>query len=182
MSWFKEMCNEMEATHGERGWKRRLAEMLGVSDSNVQNWIRVGDAPPIVRTAYEAVERTRELESELQERENDNYAIEEIEDGDGFRVLMLDSETGRFIERATTKRLDLAHAIIEFESGALDRKIGALADRVEDWVEDHPDDKAALYDVLNWKVPTRRETAAKFQADFTIMLNPEQLEALQNDK
>lgn len=182
MTWFADMCREMQSTHGERGWKRRLAQMLGVSDSNVQNWVRAGDAPPIVRTAYEAVERTRELEGELRERENDIYAVEEIGDGDSFRVLILDSETGRFIERATTKSLNLAHAIIQFESGALDRKIGALADRVGDLVEDHPDDKVALYDVLNWKVSTRREKTPKFQADFTIVLNPEQLEAMQSDK
>jgi hypothetical protein len=182
MTWFEDMCKEMEATHGERGWKRRLAEMLGVSDSNVQNWIRVGDAPPIVRAAYEAKERVLELEEELRALGNDNYVIEEMENGDSFRVLMLDNDTGRFIEQATTKSLGLAQAIIQIDSGVLDQKIAVLADRVADLVDDHPDDKAALHEVMNWNKSTRREEVAQLVSGFKNLLNPDKLEALQHDK
>jgi predicted transcriptional regulator len=165
MSWFVEMCKEMEAQHGERGWKRKLAGMLGVSDSNVQNWIRAGDAPPIVRTAYEAKEEIRDLESELAAHERDNFIIEELADGRGFRVLSL-LETGRFCELATARTIELARAIIQVESGALDQKISDTTSRLWDSTEDHPDDRKCLMSLEQWNQPTRREQRAKVTASL----------------
>lgn len=150
MDWFAEMCADMEARHGERGWKRRLAEMLGVSDSNVQNWIRAGSAPPIVRTAFEAKQKARALEGELKARGRDSFVIEELENDRRFRVLALDSQSGRFIEVATTRDLPLAQAIVEVESGALDEKIGAVAFGA-DILFDHHEDRQALNDLRNWR-------------------------------
>jgi predicted transcriptional regulator len=169
MTWFVEMCIEMEALHGERGWKRRLAEMLGVSDSNVQNWIRAGDAPPIVRTAYEAKEEVRELESELAAHERDKFVIEELTDGRGFRVLSL-LETGRFNELATTRSIELARAIIQVESGALDQKISFTISRLWDLTEDHLDDRQCLKDLEQWNQPTRREQRAEVAASLHSLM------------
>lgn len=162
-----EMCREMEESYGERGWKRRMAEMLGVSDSNVQNWVRVGDAPPIVRTAFEAKQKMQELEQELLSREQDKFVIEELEAGSGFRVLSLNIDTGHFIERAITKDIKLAQVIIQIESGALEQKICAVADRFDDLIDNDPDDKQALYSLLNWQKPTRLE----YEAEIRKLLN-----------
>lgn len=169
MNWFSEMCVEMEKTHGERGWKRRLAEMLGVSDSNVQNWIRVGDAPPIVRTAFEAKERVRELEVELTEHADDGYVIEACTGRAQFRILKLDKTVGRFVELACTSNLALAHAIIQIDSGNLDRKISTLWNLTHDYLE-HPTERHALNAVANWQVPTHRESQAAFIQSLTSLI------------
>ncbi len=166
MSWFSEMCLEMEAEHGERGWKRRLAETLGVSDSNVQNWIRAGDAPPIVRTAFEAKARVRELERELSEYADDNYVIEQCRDQARFRVLKNNEASGHFVEVACTHSLALARAIIQVDSGNLDRKISELWDLTYDHL-DQPTDRSVLNDVANWQIPSRRERAAELKKLLT---------------
>jgi predicted transcriptional regulator len=168
MSWFVEMCKEMEAQHGERGWKRKLAIMLGVSDSNVQNWIRAGDAPPIVRTAYEAKEEIRDLQEDLATRELDRYVIEELDHG--FRILVLDEETGRFIEQATAKNIGLARAIVQFISGGLEQKISSVFDSLYDYVDGHPDDQRSLRDLSNWNEPTRREKLADMARQMNDLL------------
>lgn len=174
MSWFLEMCEEMESRHGERGWKRRLAEMLGVSDSNVQNWIRVGDAPPIVRTAFEAKQALLDAENELAARERDKFVIQKIEGGQGFRVLGLDSESGHFIEWATTKDLNLARAVAHVASGALDQKISAVWACLAGLIEDHPDEQRTLNDLMDWRKPTRREQDTEITKFLEVLNDPKQ--------
>lgn len=161
MNWFVEMCEGMKLRHGEHGWKRRLAEMLGVSDSNVQNWIRAGTAPPIVKTAYEATQRVQELEDDLGERECNNFGIEELGDGRGYQVLVLDPKSGRFVNIATTTKLSIAHAIVQFESGSLEQKISTVVQSAEILFENHPEDLQSLNDLVHWNQPTRRERAAE---------------------
>lgn len=161
MSWFEEMCAEMQARHGERGWKRRLAEMLGVSDSNVQNWIRAGDAPPLVRTAYEAIDENRDLRAELERRSADNWLIENCGDGGGFRVLACDEGAGHFRELATASTLELARAVVHIASGNLQRKIDAVTTVARDLCS-FPEELSAI-DSLDrcLGTPTHREQEAE---------------------
>jgi len=160
MGWFQDMCEEMEAIHGERGWKRRLAEMLGVSDSNVQNWIRAGSAPPIVRTAYEAKLLIAELQQQLATREHTNLVIEEIEGGRGYRVLKHTPNSGLFFEVAHTRERSLAQKIVQIESGALDAKIEAVLNWAYDY-HDHPDDRQQLDELSGWAQPSWTEQQAE---------------------
>jgi predicted transcriptional regulator len=159
MSWFDEMCDEMRGRYGERGWKRRLAEMLGVSDSNVQNWIRAGDAPPIVRTAYEAIDENHDLRKDLEDRENDDFIIQALGENRGFKVLRCNKKTGNFEELATTHSDVLARAIVHIASGALDKKISDLVYLVSALIPDECDQKYILK-LQGWNEPLRREKMA----------------------
>ncbi|GHF22099.1 hypothetical protein GCM10017044_15250 [Kordiimonas sediminis] len=62
--WFKNVCNSLEAQHGY-GWKNKLANIVGVSPSNVQSWIKAGKVPPAVATAIKQHEDIERLTSEL---------------------------------------------------------------------------------------------------------------------
>lgn len=172
MVWFVEMCAEMEARHGERGWKRRLAEMLGVSDSNVQNWIRAGSVPPIVRTAYEAKQEVQDLERELKRFQQDVFVIEELDAARGYRVLRAAPESGRFVDVATTRDLELARAIVQVESGALGEKISAVLSWADDYMEGTPE-QLTLEELRDWRQSTRREADAEMANDLVAMLSHE---------
>jgi hypothetical protein len=160
MSWFQDMCDEMEMIHGERGWKRRLAEMLGVSDSNIQNWIRAGSAPPIVKTAYEAKREIEDLGREIAAHEHDDFVIEEIQSLGRYRVLKLDPEKGRFLEWGVFGDLGVARRFVQVESGALQAKINAALD-CADILVNHADDRQQLNALRYWDQPTRREQKAQ---------------------
>lgn len=61
--WFLQYCQELEEAVG-RGWKRRLAEKVGVAETNVQTWLKSGRVPPAVRRAITLADRLEEVEQE----------------------------------------------------------------------------------------------------------------------
>lgn len=62
--WFKAVCEEFENQYGF-GWKKKLADVVGVSASNVQSWIKAGRVPPAVATAITKNEEIEDLKREL---------------------------------------------------------------------------------------------------------------------
>jgi hypothetical protein len=96
--WFANYCAEMEAANG-RGWKRRLAEKVGVSESNVQTWLKSGRVPPAVHRAIMLSDRIDELNRDATEqvRMDGSRWIEEktIHGEKRFSVHEMNMETGR---------------------------------------------------------------------------------------
>lgn len=137
--------------------------MLGVSDSNVQNWIRTGDAPPIVRTAFEAKLELLDFKGELASMGRDDFLIERLANDLGYRVLGLDQRSGLFRELASATNLGHARAIVHVASGALQEKILAVVNTVSDLIEDDPDSQRVVNNLCHWNEPTRREVIAEFQ-------------------
>lgn len=171
--WFGEKCRELEEEHG-RGWKRRLAEMVGVSDSNVQSWIKAGSVPPAVRTAIEKAQYAAELEAEIGRFRSERHLIAEIAEND-FHLLELSASTGRYIPHATFRRVEDAHALIVVRSGELDRRIAAVCDRFE-ILADNVDDKKALHLLENWREITRPEKEAGMSKICDTLFNEEDLD------
>lgn len=159
--WFKAKCEELRDEHGDHGWKRRLAELVGVSDSNVQSWIKAGKVPPAVHTAIEYAKTIDELKAEIGKFRSETLSIEETPDGK-FRVLEMNQATGRWRERAILHRLEDAHDLIAVASGELDDRIAAVRDWAEDYVN-HPYEKKTLKNVGNWRRETRPEREARFR-------------------
>nr|WP_319512779.1 hypothetical protein [uncultured Cohaesibacter sp.] len=95
--WFKRYCENMEQEFG-RGWKRRLAQKVGVGESNVQAWIKSGRVPPAVRKAITLSDELVALKNNYEElcSSNPKRWIEEvtIHDRTTFSVHEIDVETG----------------------------------------------------------------------------------------
>lgn len=97
-NWFATYCAEMEGKIG-RGWKRRLAEKVGVSESNVQTWLRSGRVPPAVQRAILLNDELEELKMESAEQkrtELSRWIEEEPVLGEvRYSVHEMNLETGR---------------------------------------------------------------------------------------
>lgn len=61
--WFLGYCHDLEEAVG-RGWKRRLAEKVGVAETNVQTWLKSGRVPPAVRQAITLADELEDLKRE----------------------------------------------------------------------------------------------------------------------
>ena len=95
--WFQGYCENMEQELG-RGWKRRLAQKVGVGESNVQAWIKSGRVPPAVRKAITLADELANLREEYEEL---SYSDQErwieakpIHDGISYSVHEFDVKTG----------------------------------------------------------------------------------------
>lgn len=146
--WFKDTCRDLENRYG-RGWKRRLAELVGVSDSNVQSWIKVGRVPPAVRSAIENAERVRELEQELENHEDEQKCFVAM-DENGGAVVLSQGDDGVPVYLARFRVLDDAFRFRSVASGELDRRITDVLDHLWDYLDGHPDDQATLERLRNW--------------------------------
>ncbi len=99
---FKLICNWFEGTYGH-GWKRRLARVAGVPESNVHSWIKAGRMPPWVHRVFKLLIQTSRL------RRNERLVIKQVsdyqqvgqvvEDGDGFAVYRSENGIGKLVAR-----------------------------------------------------------------------------------
>ena len=150
--WFSRYCVELERSVG-RGWKRRLAEKVGVSESNVQTWLKSGRVPPAVRTAIELHDEVQRLEVLLKDRPlTHRRSIEVVTSGHAptFRIVELDEKTG-LIRR-------VAENIARFEDALQIRNLPVVREKLERAVDRL--DPGSMY--------TSREDAA----DVRTLLSP----------
>lgn len=91
--WFKLICDNLEVEHGY-GWKQKLAEIVGVSSSNVQSWIKAGRVPPAVKTAIVLYQKIEYLEAKIKILDNNkDLMIAEVRDSEfPFQVLQFNEE------------------------------------------------------------------------------------------
>ena len=148
--WFDEKCQEWRARFGERGWKHKLAEALNVSDSNVQNWLRAGEVPPIVRTAIDALEERDNLNVALAKHQSSiKFVIAKLSGEERFAVMSLE-ECGQFEIKATFRELQDAKAFIQFCSGEIDRKIRNLTEYISVYSEEDAEMRRYVFQLENW--------------------------------
>ncbi len=113
--WFFAICEAMESNIG-RGWKRQLADKVGVSESNVQVWLKSGRVPAAVRRAIELSDEVGRLGEELSKCErltNSRWITEESFRGEArYGVQELNTDTGRArLIASGISKLEDAHEI-----------------------------------------------------------------------
>ena len=150
---FNLLCGWFEEEYGH-GWKRRLAEVAGVPESNVHSWIKAGRMPPWVHRVFELLAETRLLrrnERLIAKQVSDYQQVGQvIEDGDGFAVYRSEDGIGKLVARgipdlqaareiAALPRLKSMSATLSFlvseivDEDALTDEEKEIAAEVSDW-------------------------------------------------
>ncbi len=160
--WFRRYCRDLEEDVG-RGWKRRLAEKVGVAETNVQTWLKSGRVPPAVRRAITLSDELEKLKREYEQLESivgerwieadsfggeTYYSVHEMDGKTGLGRLVADRmariEDARTLANlpAIMLRIDKALNVLDLEN-----------------MYDHPDDQrhVKMLTNLEWDARTPRE-------------------------
>jgi hypothetical protein len=161
--WFLRYCHNLEEEVG-RGWKRRLAEKVGVAETNVQTWLKSGRVPPAVRRAITLADELESLKREHEQLrsivggrwiESESYSGETR-----YSVHEMDGKTG-------LGRL-VAGDIARIEDARELANLPAIKARIERAVDmlgldnmyDHPNDRKYVQSLqeIDWasKTPSER--------------------------
>ncbi|VAV92834.1 hypothetical protein MNBD_ALPHA02-620 [hydrothermal vent metagenome] len=161
--WLRKLCEEYNEKHG-RGWKRILASELGIHETNIQNWLRSGKVPAVIKALVERNKDLKNCDEEIRKLEDDLSKFKNspiiISNNDGsFSVRYLDQKTGQY--KSYDKDLTNAHKLAATLSGEIDVRINALIDglALDDRFEDSRD-KALIDNLINWFEPTAFEKEA----------------------
>lgn len=87
--------------HGDRGWRVQMGNDLGVSDSNVRNWVKAGKIPDWALRTLDVLEERQELRKTVETQESRLSALTRdwsvIQDGDSISVVDTTDAHGRTI-------------------------------------------------------------------------------------
>jgi hypothetical protein len=159
---FHFLCDWFEEEYG-RGWKRRLAEMAGVPESNVHSWIKAGKMPPWILRIFRLLIQNSRLQRNLQVLSTRiaeyGQCDQVIDTGDGYMVCRLEDGPGSIVASGITDEA------IAREIAALPR-LKSIANEALDYIafvvdsgfldmipadEEYPFDTGKLLEALrNW--------------------------------
>jgi hypothetical protein len=180
---FDLICDWFEEKHGH-GWKRRLAEVAGVPESNVRGWIKSGRMPPWVQKIFHLLIKN----SHLRRSERFTSAIiadaslydQVVEDRDGYTVYRNVDGVGKIIASGISD-IETAQEIAALPklkniSGQVSAMLNDLIEHQivpEDWFNEA--ESKVLEDFDNWR---SRPELAVLQTDEVINDIAEALESL----
>ena len=158
---FKLTCDWFEEVYGH-GWKRKLANIAGVPESNVHSWIKAGRWPSWFQRSFKLlvqISRLRRSERLFAKQVRDYQQVGQIvEDGDGFAVYRSENGIGKLVARGIPD-LEVAREIaalprLKSMSADLSSMLtDVLENQVvpEDWFTD--EEKGVVAEVSDWNTP-----------------------------
>ena len=159
---FDLLCSFFEEKFGH-GWKRRLAKVASVPESNVHSWIKAGRMPPWVQRVFELLmqnNRLRRYERSIQKEIADFKSIHRIvEDGDGYAVYHPVDGVGKLVARGIPD-LETAREIAALPRlKSIASTIAGMLDDLyyhevvpAEWFTENQ--KRVLEELPNWSVPS----------------------------
>jgi hypothetical protein len=110
---FRLLCGFFEEEFGH-GWKRRLAKVAGVPESNVHSWIKTGKMPPWVLRIFRLTTQNRyfRANAEALSKEIEVYRLAHsvVADGEGFSVFRMEKGVGQLVAKGIPN-LEIAREI-----------------------------------------------------------------------
>mgnify|MGYP000482354868 CR=1 FL=1 len=154
------ICSRFEDEFGH-GWKRRLAEVADVPESNVHSWIKAGRMPPWVHRVFKLLIQTSRLrrnELSIAEQIADSKLTGHVvEDGDGYAVYRTVDGVGKLVARGI-QDIDTAREIAALPKLRSISK--QLADKLADSFDMVPidgwfteEDEKLVSQVETWSIP-----------------------------